>query len=189
MKNLLAVAMAGWFLWASAGANHSARAADQGAPLLPRIEARSASVLVVGVVHGDTMTLRVSRLVDNAPVHDLTVDVLLRGESHTTTAQPDGSYSLTTEDLKLPGAASVQFTVTEAAAARPQGGVQQPGSVPAQGAISEKATGTLQIGSESAKNSDQSGARQLWWWVLNFAVCIGFLVLISRRKKAATPES
>jgi len=176
MKGLLAVAMAGWFLGASAGANHSARAADQGAPLLPRIEARSASVLVVGVVHGDTMTLHVSRLADNAPVHDCTVDVLLRGESHTTTAQPDGSYSLTTEDLKLPGTATVQFTVTKAAA---QG----------QGSAQEKATGTLQIGSETAKNSDQSGARQLWWWVLNFAVCIGFLVLISRRRKSAPPES
>jgi hypothetical protein len=27
-------------------------------------------------------------------------------------------------------------------------------------------------------------ARQMWWWALNFAVCIGFLMLWSRRRKA-----
>jgi hypothetical protein len=32
---------------------------------------------------------------------------------------------------------------------------------------------------------DKNTARQLWWWVLNFGVCIGFLYLISRRRKRA----
>jgi hypothetical protein len=36
-----------------------------------------------------------------------------------------------------------------------------------------------------AKPDDKNGARQIWWWVLNFAVCIGFLMLFSRRRKAA----
>jgi len=170
MKGPVVVAWLGWFLLASTSASLSARAADPGAPILPRIEARSASLLVVGVVQGDTMTIHVSRLVDNSPVHDAVLSILLRGATHSTTVQPDGSYSFSAEDLKLPGPASVQFTVTQAA-------------------IQEKMTSTLQIGAQSAKDSDQNGARQLAWWVLNFAVCIGFLVLISRRRKSAPPES
>jgi hypothetical protein len=30
---------------------------------------------------------------------------------------------------------------------------------------------------------DKSSSRQLGWWVLNFAVCIGFLWLWQRRKR------
>ena len=44
-----------------------------------RIEARSADLLVVGLVQGDAMTINVSRLLDNAPVHDATVAVAFRG--------------------------------------------------------------------------------------------------------------
>ncbi len=182
MKAPVVVALLGWFLWATTCANLSARAADQDAPPLPRIEARSPSFLVVGVVQGDTMTLHVSRLVDNSPVHDAQLGVLLRGETHATAVQPDGSYTFSAEDLKLPGTASVQFTVTQSAE-------QAQGAGPTQAAIQEKMTGTLQIGAQSAKEEGQNSARQLAWWVLNFAVCIGFLVLISRRRKSAPPES
>ena len=37
--------------------------------------------------------------------------VALRGAAHSTTAEVDGSYTLQTPDLTLPGAASVQFQV------------------------------------------------------------------------------
>jgi hypothetical protein len=43
----------------------------------------------------------------------------------------------------------------------------------------------LQIPSAAGPPEDKNTARQLGWWVLNFAVCIGFLWLVSRRRKSA----
>lgn len=131
----------------------------------PRIEARSADLVAVGVVHGDRMIIHVSRTIDNAPVRDATVEVLLRGATHPAVAESDGGYSLETPDLGLPGAAAVDFVVTR-------------------GANREELKGIL-----AAAAPDQPGAsgnsRQLGWWVLNFAVCFGFLWLWSRRKSAS----
>jgi hypothetical protein len=146
----------------------AAAAADApgGASALPRVEARSGDLLAVGVVHDDKMSIRVSRLVDNAPVRDAAISVLLRGTAHSATAETDGSYSLQTQDLTLPGAATVEFQVN-------------------QGAARESLKGTLEIGAVGGGAEDKNNARQLWWWVLNFAVCFGVLWLISRRRKAA----
>jgi hypothetical protein len=122
--------------------------------------------MAVGLVRGDKMTIRLSRLMDNAPVRDAAVTVTLRGVSHPTTAEADGTFTLQTKDLAIPGAAAVDFQVAQA------GG-------------RETIKGTLQVAAGSGSSEDKNSARQLWWWVLNFAVCIGFLWLISRRRKAA----
>jgi hypothetical protein len=140
------------------------------APALPRVEARSADLLAVAVVHDDKMSIHVSRLIDNAPVRDATITVVLRGTPHPATAETDGSYSLQTKDLALPGAAAVEFQVT-------------------QGAAPESLKGTLDVAPASGQTGDKNSARQLWWWVLNFAVCFGVLWLISRRRKAAKLEA
>ena len=131
-----------------------------------RIEARSADLLAVGLVQNARMTIHLSRVIDNAPVRDATVTVVLRGASYPATAETDGSYTLQTKDLALPGAAAVEFEVAEA------GG-------------QESLKGTLQAAAAGGKSEDENSARQLGWWVLNFAVCIGFLWLISRRRKSA----
>jgi hypothetical protein len=137
------------------------------APAPPvRIEARSADLLAVGLVQDGRMTIHLSRVIDNAPVRDATVTVVLRGASYPATAETDGSYTLQTKDLALPGAAAVEFKVAEA------GG-------------QESLKGTLQAAAAGGKSEDGNSARQLGWWVLNFAVCIGFLWLISRRRKSA----
>ena len=119
-----------------------------------------------GLVRDDRMTIHLSRLIDNAPVRDAAVTVVLRGAAHPTTAETDGSYTLQTKDLALPGAAAVEFRRGAA------GGAGKP-------------QGTLQIAAAGGQPDDKNSARQLWWWVLNFAVCIGFLWLFSRRRKAA----
>jgi hypothetical protein len=138
--------------------------ADAAAP--PRIEARSASMMAVGIVHGDRMSIRISRLQDNAPVHDAALTVLLRGTAHPTVAQTDGSYTLQTKDLEVPGTAAIVFQVTV-------------------GAEREDLKGEVAVAADQEPTQDKNGARQLGWWVLNFAVCIGFLMLLSRRRKAA----
>jgi hypothetical protein len=152
-------------LWAviSAWAT-GAWAAD--APAIPRVEARSNDLLAVGVVHDDRMSIHISRLADNAPVTDAVVTVVLRGMVHPTTAEADGSYSLQTRDLALPGAAAVDFQV-------------------GQGAVKESLKGTLDIGTVPGQLDDKNSSRQLWWWVLNFAVCGAAVWLFSRRRKAA----
>ena len=118
-----------------------------------------------GTVRGGRMTIHVSRLIDNAPVRDAVVTVLLRGTPHPTTAETDGSYSLEAPDLNLPGAAAVEFQVAQAGA-------------------TQALKGTLQVADAKLKPEDKNNARQLGWWVLNFAVCIGILMLWSRRKSA-----
>ena len=153
------------FAMLAAFAAAAAAAAPSGEPALPRVEARSSDLLAVGVVHGDKMNIHVSRLVDNAPVRDAAITVSLRGAAHAATAETDGSYTVETQDLALPGAATVEIQVS-------------------QGAARQSLKGTLEIGPAGGAE-DKNNARQLWWWVLNFAVCFGVLWLISRRRKAA----
>ncbi len=134
-----------------------------------RIEAHSNDLLAVGLVQGDRMTLHLSRTMDNSPVRDALVNVILRGSAHAATAETDGSYSLQTPDLALPGAAAVEFQITE-------------------GQSHESLKGTLAVAGAASKPEDSNNSRQLWWWVLNFAVCIGFLWLFSRRKAASQDQ-
>jgi hypothetical protein len=139
-------------------------------PAAPRVEARSADLLAVGVVHGDRMSIRLSRLLDNAPVANAAVTVVLRGVTHPATAETDGSYTVQTPDLTLPGSAAVDFQIAQAAAR-------------------QSLKGTLQVAAAEGQSEDRNSARQLWWWVLNFAVCIAFLWLFSRRRKAARSKA
>jgi hypothetical protein len=131
-----------------------------------RVEARSADLLAVGLVRGNRMTIHLSRLLDNAPGREAAVTVALRGAAHPAVAETDGSYTLEAPELAVPGAVAVEFQVEQA-------GVHQ------------SLKGTLQIASAAAPPEDKNTARQLGWWVLNFAVCIGFLWLVSRRRKSA----
>lgn len=149
------------------GLGIESRAAGSEPVPVPRIEARSDDLLAVGTVRGAHMTIHLSRIVDNAPVRDAVVVVVVRGTVHPTLAEADGSYTLEAPDLALPGAASVQFQVTRA------GG-------------REELKGTLEVAASSDKADERNNSRQLGWWVLNFAVCIGFLMLWRRRKGART---
>jgi len=149
----------------AAGADPAARDARQSEGS-QRVEARSADLLAVGLVRGNRMTIHLSRLLDNAPVRDAAVTVALRGAAHPAVAETDGSYTLETPELAVPGAVAVEFQVEQAGAR-------------------QSLKGTLQIASAAGPPEDKNTARQLGWWVLNFAVCIGFLWLVSRRRKNA----
>jgi hypothetical protein len=153
------------FLAAVLGVSASAIAAASGETAPARVEARSSDLLAVGLLRGDRLTLHLSRLIDNAPVRDAAVTVVLRGDAHPAVAEADGSFTLQTPELALPGAAAVEIQVTQAAA-------------------QETLKGTLQVAAPAGQSEDKNSARQLWWWVLNFAVCIGFLWLVSRRRKS-----
>jgi hypothetical protein len=137
------------------------------APAAPRVEARSSDLLAVGVVHDDRMSIHVSRIADNAPLRDAVISVVLRGTAHPTTAETDGSYSLQTPDLRLPGAAAVDFQISH-------------------GSARQSLKGTLDVAAATGTVDDRNASRQLWWWVLNFAVCGAAFWLFSRRKAAKT---
>jgi hypothetical protein len=155
------------FLAAGLAASPKASTAAAAGPAGPvtRVEARSADFLAVGVARGGSMSIHISHLLDNAPVRDAVVNVGLRGTDHATKAEADGSYTLESGDLELPGAAAIDFRVAE-------NGTQ------------EVLKGTLSIAG-AARPQESSSGRQLWWWALNFGVCIGFLYLYSRRRKAS----
>jgi hypothetical protein len=157
-----------WFAGAIAAVAAMAPAAATvvAAPAPARFEARSADLLAVGLVLDERMSIHVSRLLDNAPVRDAGVTVLLRGVAHQAIAEADGSFTLQTPDLRLPGKAVVEIQIAQATSR-------------------ETLKGTLQVDAGEGSAEDKNSARQLWWWVLNFAVCIGFLWLISRRRKSA----
>jgi len=150
--------------WSAIGGIGAAAAADPSPE--PRIEARSASYLLVGIVHGDSMNMHLSRILDNSPVRDAEVSVLLRGTAYPAIAQVDGGYAISAKDLMLPGSAAIEVLVN-------------------QGSARESLRGTLQAPQAAGKGDDQNGIRQYAWWVLNFGVCIGALVLFKRRRKAA----
>jgi hypothetical protein len=139
----------------------AARAAE-----IPRIEARSSDLIVVGLLQADTMTIHVSRVLDNAPVRDAQLDVAFRGATYPTVAQVDGGYTFQARELALPGTVAMEFHIVA-------------------GGSDEKLSGTLQVAPASGKTGEGSSARQYYWWVLNFAVCGAFLVLWARRKKRA----
>jgi hypothetical protein len=164
LKRLLAILCTGALVVSS----YAASPPNDGAPS-SRVEAQSASFLAVGVVHGERMIVHLSRLLDNAPVSDAVVTVVLRGAAHPTTAETDGSYTFEAKELALPGAASVEFEVSR-------------------GGVHESLKSTLQIAGAAGIPQEKTNARQLWWWVLNFVVCIGFLWLYSRRRKGAQGE-
>jgi hypothetical protein len=107
----------------------------------------------------------VSRIADNAPLRDAVIRVVLRGTAHPTTAETDGSYSLQTPDLRLPGAAAVDFQIS-------------------QGSTSQSLKGTLDVAAAAGAPEDRNANRQLWWWVLNFSVCGAAFWLFTRRKAA-----
>jgi hypothetical protein len=131
-----------------------------------RVEAKSKSFVAVGIVEADRMTIHLSRALDNAPVHDAAIQVTIRALSLTAIAQTDGSYQVRSAELQATGPAVVAFLVTR-------------------GAETEKLVGTLEAPAAAKKITDSGQARQMLWWALNFAVCIGFLMLYSRRRKAA----
>jgi hypothetical protein len=130
-----------------------------------RIEARSSDLLAVGTLQGDRLAIHLSRIVDNAPVGNAVVAVMLRGATHAAVAQADGSYAVQTPDLTLPGPASVEFLVTL-------------------GDKREELKGTLDAVPVPGQSEQRGSSRQLGWWMLNFVVCLGFLWLWSRRKSS-----
>lgn len=137
----------------------------QAAEPVPRVEAKSSDLLAVGVVHGTRMSIHLSRVADNAPVRDALLSVVLRGAAHPARAETDGSYLVDDPALALPGASAVEFQVSE--------GTQR-----------ESLKGTLDV-PQGTPADNKSSVRQGAWWILNFAVCIGFLLLWSRRRKDA----
>ncbi len=137
------------------------------APAPARVEAKSKTFVAVGLLQGERMVIHLSRVIDNAPVHDAAVRINMRALDLPAVAQTDGSYEARSAEFKADGPAVVAFIVK-------------------QGELTEKLVGTLELPAAAKSSLTGNGqVRQFLWWILNFGVCIGFLVLYSRRRKAA----
>lgn len=136
-----------------------------------RIEARSPNFVVVGILAHGTLVIHVSRVLDNAPVHDAVVDVAFRGAAHPARAEVDGSFTVDAKELAVPGPVVVEFRVRA-------------------GGADERLAGSLAVPGGAGGSGERSTWRNMAWWVLNFSVCIGFLMVWSgRRKRAAAREA
>jgi len=153
---------------ACAAAGAPARAAAD-AQAAPRIELRSPQYVLVGLLHGDSMSVHVTNALDNAPVHDAALTAYLRGARYPLSAQVDGSYLMVAKDLALPGSASIEFEIKR-------------------GTELARLRGSVQSREADGKGAEQNNVRQYAWWVLNFAVCITAYVLFTRRRKTEESE-
>lgn len=133
-------------------------------PAPARVVAKSASYRLVGLLRGDTLNLRVSRALDGTPVTDAAVTVEFRGRSYPATATVDGGYAVRTPQLAVSGPTEFAFEIRA-------------------GRSTQTLRGVL-TGFRKTRSS-HGRVRQLGWWILNFSVCIGFLALLSRRRKRA----
>ena len=134
------------------------------APAPARVVAQSPTYRLVGLLRGDTLRLRVSRALDGTPVTNAAVTVEFRGRSYPATATVDGGYSIRTPQLTAPGPTAFAFEIRAGNETQVLRGVLTGFAKP---------------------RSGHGRVRQLGWWILNFSVCIGFLALLSRRRKRA----
>ncbi|MDE2304683.1 MAG: hypothetical protein KGL34_03930 [Gammaproteobacteria bacterium] len=139
-------------------------AAGSPSPPEARIEARSATYRLVGVLNGEVLDLHLSRRLDNAPVADAVVGATFRGRTMSAIASVDGGYRLDSPELALPGPTAIAFEVTVAGR-------------------SERLDGIMRRPQAASGAENNGGVRQFGWWVLNFSVGFGFLWLIARRRK------
>lgn len=162
-----AFARVGVLLWEAIWLCSLSLATSAGASIPPapaRIVAQSTSYRLVGLLRGDALRLRVSRALDGTPVTDAAVTVEFRGRSYPATATVDGGYGIRTPQLAVSGPTAFAFEIRA-------------------GNETQVLRGVL---TGFAKTRSSHGrVRQLGWWILNFSVCIGFLALLSRRRKRA----
>jgi membrane fusion protein, heavy metal efflux system len=77
----------------------------------PRASAQSDLFELVGVAHGQTLTIFLDRFADNAPVTDATIEVEVNGETLRAEPMADGSYRIAASWIATPGHHDLVITV------------------------------------------------------------------------------
>jgi hypothetical protein len=127
------------------------------------VVARSALLTLSAAPSDHGLSLQVARISDHRPiVGPGSVTATLDGRSVPVTAQPDGTYLISTR------AAS--------------GGAHSLGVVVSHDGIRELLTGTVTVPQQRSALDVLEGHGMFAWWVLNIAVVLIAVIVISRRR-------
>lgn len=128
------------------------------------VVARSAQLILTATPSDHALTLQVDRISDHQPIAGQGgVTVTLDGHSVPVTAQPGGRYLLSTR--------------AESA------GTHSLGVVVSHDGISELLTGTVTVPQRRGALDVLQGHGMFAWWVLNIAVVLIAVLVISRRRQ------
>lgn len=130
----------------------------------PTVVARSALLTLTAAASDHSLALQVVRNSDHRPIagpgH---VTATLDGHSVPVAAQPDGNYLISTRDES--------------------GGAHSLGVVVSHDGIRELLTGTVSVPQQQSLFDMIQGHGMSAWWVLNIAVVLIAVLIISRRRR------
>ena len=130
----------------------------------PTVVARSALLTLSAAPADHGLSLQVARVSDHRPiVGPGSVTVTLDGHSVPVTAQPDGTYLISTRAQS--------------------GGAHSLGVVVSHDGIRELLTGTVTVPQQHSALDLLEGHGMFAWWVLNIAVVLIAVIVISRRRR------
>lgn len=95
------------------GHDHGPPVGGGASPSLPRVVATSERYQFVGVVEGEVLVIYLDRAADNAPVMTAAIEVAIDGRTFKAEVQKNGTYEITSPQLKMPGSREVLVTLTE----------------------------------------------------------------------------
>lgn len=125
--------------------------------------AHSAQLLVDAQESGDTVTLWIRHAADKKIVDTKDVSVSIAGKNQVVAHRTDGSFTLSTDDLRGKDAKPVQLIVGH-------------------DGIRELLDGQLPPPPESITSGLLGSHNQLWWWVINIGVLLIGVLALSRKK-------
>jgi len=131
----------------------------------PTVVAHSALLSLTAAPSGQSLTLQVSRISDHKLILGAgNVTVALDGHDVPVTAQPDGRYVVSTRDEDA-GSHSLSVVVSH-------------------DGIRELLTGTVTVAQHRSALDTLESHGMSAWWVLNIAVVLIAVLIISRRRSA-----
>jgi hypothetical protein len=138
-------------------------AASSSPPLGSTVVAHSALLTLSSAPADHALSLRAARISDHRPIVGAgNLTVTLDGHSVPVTAQPDGTYLASLRDQS--------------------GGAHSLGVVVSHDGIRELLTGTVTVPQQRSTLEVLEGHSMFAWWVLNIAVVLIAVLVISRRR-------
>jgi hypothetical protein len=149
-------------LAALALAGSLASAAETAPVAAPLPIAHSALLTIDGTATGDSLALRIRHAANQVPIDGKDVTVEVDGKSEPVTPQPDGTFLLSTKDLRGDGERQLDIVV-------------------AHDGIREILSGKLTLPKVSTTADLWRDHKQMAWWILNIAIILIAAVMFSRR--------
>jgi hypothetical protein len=139
-----------------------AQAADTG-PVAPPIHiAHSALLTIDATAVQDSLVLRIRHVANQIPIDGKDVTVSADGKEQSVTPQADGTFLLSTKDLRGDGERQLDIVV-------------------AHDGIREILTGKLALPKVSSTANLWRDHKQIAWWILNIAIVLIAAIAFSRR--------